>query len=443
MTSSLASGLREMFSAMLRPLAHRDYRLFFGGQCVSQVGTWMQQMTVIWLAYRLTGDALLVGVVGFCAQFPTFALSPLAGVWADRFDRRRLLLLTQTLAMFQALTLAALTLGDAVTIWTLMLLVALLGAINALDMTASQAFVKELVRQREDLGSAIALNSSIVNGARLIGPALAGLVIRFTGEGGCFLLNGLSFLAVLVALGLMRPATVAPAAIGRQPLWRSLREGVAYTFENRPVRDLLALVGLLALFGMPYSLLPVFARDVLHGNADELGLLMGAGGLGALAATLRMAARRSVIGAESGLIWAGMGLTASLMLLGAVDQLWLALLCRLLAGYCVILQVTTASTLVQTLVADEQRGRVTSFYTMALLGALPLGNLLAGALAGFIGVAETFVVSGICCLAGVVWFWLRLAGFRAATRLLYERFGLMHVVSAEQVGDAGLTTGPH
>jgi MFS family permease len=340
--------------------------------------------------------------------------------------------------MFQALALAALTLGDALTTWALCLLVALLGAINALDMTAAQAFVKELVRQREDLGSAIALNSSIVNGARLIGPALAGVVIRLVGAGGCFLLNGLSFLAVLAALALMRPATAAPAQVARLPLWRSVVEGVGYTFQSRPLRDLLTLVALLALFAMPYSLLPVFAREVLHGDADELGLLMGAGGLGALAATLRLAARRRVVGAESGLIGAGLGLTVSLLLLGAVQHLWLALLCRLVAGYCIILQVTTANTLMQTLVADEQRGRVSSFYTMALLGALPVGNLLAGAVAGMVGVAETFVFSGICCLAGVVWFWLRLAGFRAAANLLYERLGLLDAVPAEHVADARL-----
>jgi len=444
MMSSRSDGLRAVFAAMVRPLRHRDYRLFFAGQCVSQVGTWMQQMTVVWLAYRLTGDALLVGVVGFCAQFPTFALSPLAGVWADRFDRRRLLLLTQALAMIQALALAALTMGDVITVWVLMALVAVLGAVNALDMTAAQAFLKELVREREDLSSAIALNSSIVNSARLVGPALAGVLIHLAGEGVCFLLNGISFLAVLAALVAMRPATAAAAPANQQSIWLNLREGIAYTFRNRPVRDLLTLVAVLSLFGMPYSLLPVFARDVLHGDANDLGLLMGAGGLGALAATLQIAARRSVVGSESGLIWAGVGLTASLILLGAANQLWLALACRVLAGYCVILQVTTANTLVQTLVADNLRGRVSSFYNMAILGTLPLGNLLAGALAGAIGVSATFVVSGVCCLGGVAWFWLRLAGFRAAAGVLYERLGLIGTVPAgEHPAETGLTAACH
>jgi MFS family permease len=426
MTSPPPGGGRTaIFRVMFRALGHRDYRLFFGGQCVSQVGTWMQQMTVVWLAYRLTGDAFLVGVVGFCSQIPTFVLAPLAGVWADRFDRRQLLLATQALSLVQSGLLAALTLANVLTLWQLLLLVAVLGAVNAFDMTASQAFVKDLVHKREDLGSAIALNSAIINGARLIGPALAGILIHLVGEGGVFLLNAVSFLGVLAALAAMRPVVAVAAPAAHLPLGQSLQEGITYSYQNRPIRDLLVLVAILALFAMPYSLLPAFADQVLHGGARALGLLMGAAGLGAIVATLRVAARRSVVGAEGELVWASLGLAASLILMAAVNHLELALLCRLTAGYCVLLQTTTANTLIHTLVEDDQRGRVASIYTMAFLGALPLGNLLAGALAQLVGVAETFAVSGVCCLAGSAWFRLRLPAFRRETEAVYQRLGLV------------------
>lgn len=440
---AMPAGLHRVFRAMGRALAQRDYRLFFAGQAISQVGTWMQQMTVIWLSYRLTGNAFLVGAVGFCAQFPTFILSPVAGVWADRMNRRRLLLVTQALAMIQAFALAGLTLLDAIDIWSLILLVALLGAINAFDMTASQAFVKDLVHEREVLGSAIALNSAIVNAARLVGPALAGMMIYFLNEGGCFLVNGFSFLAVLLALSLMRPAAPATGRRRHLPIGQSLREGIAYSLNHRPVRDLLILVAVIALFGMPYTLLPVYAREVLDGGSSELGLLMGAGGLGALFATLRVAARPSVVGSETNLIWGGLMLAVSMSCMALADFLGLALLFRLISGYCVLLQLTSANTLVQTLVDDDQRGRVMSFYTMAVLGALPLGNLLAGGLAGTIGVAETFVLEGICCLGGAFWFWLRLPAFRRDTHAIYDRLGLARDAPPTMADEAPMAIHPH
>lgn len=410
---------------LFRALAHRDYRLFFLGQSVSQVGTWMQQMSVVWLAYRLTENAFLVGVVGFAAQFPTFLLAPLGGVWSDRFDRRHLLLVTQAIAMIQALVLAALTLTDVVSIESLILLVSVLGAVNGFDTAASQAFVKDLVNNREDLGNAIALNSSITNSARLIGPALAGIVIHLAGEGGCFLINGFSYLAVLIALAAVRPPAEVAAAARARAVWASLREGMTYTFSNGPVRSLLLLVGLLAMFGMPYSLLPVFVKEVLHGGPNELGWLMGAAGLGALLAAVRMAGRRSVVGAESGLVWGGLGLSAALLLLGMGSVLSVSLLCRLSAGFCVLLQMTTANMILQTLIDDEHRGRVSSFYTMSLLGMLPLGNLLSGALAEWVGVSNAFVISGICCLLATARFGWQLPAFRRDTRPVYERMGLM------------------
>jgi MFS family permease len=444
MTSPSSSGPRpSVLQVMLRALGHRDYRLFFAAQSISQVGTWMQQMTVVWIAYRLTEDAFLVGVIGFCAQFPTFLLAPVAGVWADRWERRRLLLLTQALAMIQALVLAFLAFNNLLAIWNLALLVGLLGAVNAFDMTASQAFVIDLVRKREDLGSAIALNSAIMNGARLIGPALASLVIHFMNEASCFLVNGLSFLAVLLALAAIHPPSVAAGPARSVPLLHSLGEGARYLYHNRPVRDLLTLLAVVALFGMPYSLLPVYAQQLLHGGPDALGLLMGAGGLGGLFATAQLAARRTIVGAESLLTWTGLGLALSLMLLGAIDVLWLALICRLVVGYCVLQQVTTANTLVQTLVDDDHRGRISSFSTMALLGALPLGNLLAGAVAGIVGVALTFVLTGVGCLGIVLWFWLRLPGFRRETLPVYERMGLAEMEAPDQVSNPGLHAAHH
>ncbi len=443
MTSRIPARLHNLFGTMGRALAYRDYRLLFSAQCISQLGTWMQQMTVVWLAYKLTDSAVLVGVVGFCSQFPTFILAPLAGVWSDRFDRRRILLVTQALAMLQAFTLAALTLTGLLDVWTLTLLVAVLGVVSAFDMTAAQAFVKNLVRERADLGSAIALNSSVVNAARLIGPALAGVLIHYSNEGFCFLVNGLSFLATLAALAAVSPAPVKEVnAVAPSRLGQSLREGLRYALGNRPIRDLLLLLAVLAMFGMPYTLLPVLARDVLHGGPNALGLLMGASGLGAMFATLGVAARRRVIGAESSLVRAGLVLAAALALIGATDMLWFAVLCRLVAGFCVLLQTTLVSTMIQTLVDDDYRGRVSSFSTMAILGALPLGNLVAGALAGdrVIGVTGAFLLSGVCCLAGVVWFGLRLAGFRQAVQPVYERLGLAGSAAAPIVPETGLDT---
>jgi len=283
-------GIRSRLGLLFRALRHRNYRLFFLGQGISQSGTWMQQVAVLWLADRLSNDVVVVGLLGFVAQVPTFLLAPLAGVWADHLDRRRILLVTQTLAMLQALSLAGLALSDHLTLAPLLVLAAVLGSIYAFDMTASQALVKDLVSERDDLSSAIALNAILLHSARLVGPVLAGWLIVFWGEAACFLVNGISFLPVLAALAALR-LEKAPAARQSTHLHGSFADGWSYAWGCRPIRLLLFLVAWLSLLGMPYTLLPAFVRGTLAAEGDALGWLMGAAGLGALAAGWQLGSR--------------------------------------------------------------------------------------------------------------------------------------------------------
>jgi len=388
---------------LFRALRHRNYRLFFLGQTISQAGTWMQQVAVLWLAYRISNDVVVVGLLGFVAQLPTFLLAPLAGVWADRFDRRRILLITQTGAMLQAFGLAALVLSDHLTLASLLALTAVLGGIYAFDMTASQAILKELVNDRDDLGSAIGLNAIILHSARLVGPVLAGGLILLWGEPACFLVNAISFVPVLAALCAIRLEEDRTDAPPRQ-LHGSFVDGFFYAWGCRPIRLLLFLVAWLSLLGMPYALLPSFVRETLAGDGVVLGWLMGAAGLGALAASWQVGSRPTAVGSESELATIGVGLALALFGLALTRTIWLAIFWRFWIGYAVLRQLATANALIQTVVSDTMRGRVMSFYTMALIGGLPLGNLLGGILASQLGVPWAFATMAATYLAGVIWF---------------------------------------
>ena len=397
------SGGMAQLAFVVRALRHRNYRLFFFGQGVSLIGTWMQGMALGWLVYRLTGSEVLLGVVAFSTQILTFLTAPFAGVIADRVNRRKILVVTQTAAMMQAFLLAALTLSGVVTVWHIIVLGMVMGLIAGFDIPIRQSFVVEMIESREDLSNAIALNSSLVNGARLVGPSLAGIVVAVAGEGICFLLNGVSFLAVLAALLAMR---IKPAgARGRDTrMLHHLKEGFDYAFGSAPIRALLLLVAIVSLFGMSYGvLLPVFAKAVLHGGPRTQGFLMAATGVGALCGAVFLASRKDVRGLARVMTGASVLFGVALIGFSVSRSVWLSLGMLVLAGLGMMIQMAGNNTLLQMIVDDDKRGRVMSFYTMAFMGMGPFGSLLAGGLAGTVGAPTTVAVCGLCCVlaAGV------------------------------------------
>ncbi len=408
MNEPAGTNLRLVF----RSLKHRNFRLFFMGQGISLIGTWMQTTAVAWLVWRMTHNAWLLGLVGFAAQIPTFLMAPLAGVLVDRVDRHRLVIRTQVLAMVQALMLAGLMYSGRLAIWHLVALSVVLGVINALDMPARQSFVVQMLDRREDLTNAIALNSSMFNGARLVGPAIAGLLIASFGEGLCFLLNGLSYIAVIAGLLMMR---VSPSArVGRHTaVLENLREGFRYAFGFPPIRWLLLLVALVSLAGASYAqLLPIFAQQILHGDARTQGFLVSAAGVGALTGAIYLAWRPNVQGLERVIAWAPAVFGAGLIGLGLSRWLWLTLAVMPVIGLGLMVQMASTNTVLQTIVDDDKRGRVMSFYSMAFMGMVPLGSLLAGVGAHFIGAPRMVILGGMCCIAGSVVFARRLPALR-------------------------------
>jgi len=414
----------------LRTLRYRNYRLFFGGQGISLIGTWMQRIAMSWLAYRLTNSVFLLGIVGFLGQIPTFVLSPLAGVLADRWNRRQVLVITQILSMVQALVLAVLVLTGTVQIWHVMVLAVFLGLINALDVPARQAFVVEMIEKREDLVNAIALNSALFNGARLLGPSIAGVLIAAVGEGWCFLLNGLSYIAVIAALVAMR---ILPrkADGNRGNMLHGIREGFAYAIGLAPIRSVLLLLSLISLVGMPYTILmPVFARDILGGGPHTLGFLMGAMGLGALVGALYLASRRSVLGVERNIPVAAAVFGIGLIGVSLSRVLAVSLALMMVTGFGMMVQMASSNTLLQTIVDDDKRGRVMSLYAMAFMGVAPFGSLLGGAVADKIGAPHTLLAGGVCCIFGAALLARQLPVFHEAVRRATEKTGF--------IGDAGI-----
>ncbi len=417
-------------AAMLRALKSRNYRLFIAGQGVSLIGTWIQQIAMSWLVYTLTRSAFLLGVVGFSSQIGTFVLSPVAGVVADRLNRHRLLVLTQSLAMAQALAIGVLVLVHAVAVWQIVVLSLFLGIVNAFDMPARQAFLVEMIEDRADLPNAIALNSSMVNGARLIGPAVAGLLIAAAGEAACFVINAASYLAVIVSLLAMRIPAHAPRGAGRR-VWPELREGFAYTFGFAPIREIILLLGLASVAAMPYStLMPIFAVQILHGGASTLGFLSGAAGVGAFIGAIALASRRSVLGLGRWIPIACGGFGAALIGFSLSRSLPLSLLLQAGAGLAMLTHLAVSNTILQTLVGDEWRGRVMSFYAMAFMGMMPFGSLLAGALAHRIGAPHTVLLGGAVCIAGAALFAWRLPALRRLVRPVYLERGIVPEVAA-------------
>jgi MFS family permease len=409
----------------VRALRARNYRLFFSGQIVSLIGTWMTRIATSWLVYRLTGSAVLLGVVGFASQIPSFLLGPIAGVWVDRWDRHRTLVFTQSLSMIQSFSLAALALNGTAKIWEIVLLALFQGVFNAFDMPARQSFVIQMVDRREDLGNAIALNASMVNSASLVGPAIAGVVIAAVGEGYCFLIDGISYVAVIVSLLSMR-ITVPQAFRPRREVKHELKEGWQYVKGSLPIRSILVNLGLVSMFGFPYSvLMPIFAAEVLHGGPNTLGFLMSAVGVGALVGTASLTLRKSIVGLGRRIVVATALSGAALIAFGFSHILWLSIVILPLVGFGLMQQMAPSNTILQTIVDDEKRGRVMSFYGMAFLGMVPFGSLLAGYLAARIGAPKTMMVNGAVCLIGSLWFARRLSAIRLIVRPIYVRMGIL------------------
>ena len=409
---------------LLRALRHRNFQLFFGGQLISLIGTWMQNVALAWLVYRLTGSPLLLGTVGFAGQIPVFILAPAGGLVADRYNRHRIVIATQASALVLALVLAGLTLAGSVRVWHIILLASLLGAVNAFDIPARQAFIVQMVG-REDLMNAIALNSSMFNGARVVGPAVAGLVVAAVGEGWCFLANGVSYIAVIVALLAMKGGRRAPAESDERRAVDHIAEGFRYVWHTTPVRALLLLLGLVSVVGTPYTvLMPIFAGQILHGGARGLGLLMGATGVGALLGALTLAMRSGLRGLGRMAAAASAGFGASLILFSSSRRFWLSAALLVPVGYSLMLQMAASNTLIQSMVPDRLRGRVMSLYSMMFMGMAPLGALFAGTVAGVLGAPRTVAIGGVVCLVGSALFAWRLPALRPEVRQLIIAQGM-------------------
>ena len=409
-----SSSLNSKWPESLRALRHRNYQLFFAGQLISLIGTWMDQVAESWLVYRLTGSALLLGTVAFAAQIPVFLLAPIGGALADRYDRRRILVGTQSSMMALTFVLAWLTLSHRVQIWHVVTLAALTGIVNAFDLPARQAFVVDMV-SRTDLVNAIALNSSMFNGARIIGPALAGIVVAAIGEGWCFFANGVSFIAVIAGLMMMRMERPRQAIEG-SPV-ENIIEGFRFVAGTGPVRALMSLLGLVSFTAMPYAvLMPVFAAQILHGGARALGLLMGCSGAGALMGALTLAMRKTLKGLSVWVAVSCAGFGTALLLFSFSRSMWLSCALLVPAGFCMMIQMASSNTLIQSMVPDRLRGRVMSVYAMTFMGMAPLGALLAGSLAHNLGAPWTVAIGGIISIAGAAVFGARLPVHRPVAR---------------------------
>ena len=403
-------GLRELlpnnsgaFTQVFASLKSYNFRLYFGGQCISLIGTWMQQIAMSWLVFRLTGSVLLLATVTFTAQIPILVATPYMSVFVDRFDRRKLLVLTQTLSMIQALLMAILTLTGLVQVWHIMVLSLLIGLINALDNPTRQSFYPSLVSP-DKLSNAIALNSAVINGSRLIGPAVGGVLIGLLGEGICFLLNGISYIAVIVALLLMRlPSRRGCAA--KQKVLEDMRDGFRYVVRNIPIRTLLLLMSAISFFGLPLmTFIPAYVKTILHGESEMLGLLLSCIGVGSFVAALYLAARKSVLGLGKVVMLSGVLLGIGLSVMAFVTIPWVAAVLCLPIGFTIIAAVASINTLLQTLSGEDKRGRVMGYMAMAFTGMAPVGSMVLGAIEKWIGLQMIILLSGICCFIAALVF---------------------------------------
>jgi MFS family permease len=410
---------------VFRALRHQNYRLFFGGQSISLIGTWMQQIAVSWLVYRMTNSVFLLGLVGFSSQISTFLLAPLAGVIADRHHRHRLLLITQSLAMLQAMILFILFATHTLAVWHIIGLSFFLGAINAFDIPIRQSFTVDMINDREDLSNAIALNSSMVNAARLIGPSIGGILIALFGEGTCFLINALSYIAVLFSLVMMKLPPWKCSNRQKESVIIQLKEGFLYAFNFMPIRTILMLLSVISFVsGGVQALMPVFARDIFHGGSKTLGLLMAASGLGALAGAIFLAGRKNVLGLGKIIAY-----TSAIFGVGVIifshTSLMIAMPILLLSGFGMMVQMASSNIILQTIVEEDKRGRVMSFYTMAFMGLSPFGSLFSGLLAAKYGAGNTLLGGGIICILAAILYATQYPRLRSFIRPLYVQKGII------------------
>jgi MFS family permease len=408
---------RSKLTLALRAFKHKNYKLFFGGQLISLTGTWMQLVAQSWLVYRLTGSAAMLGFVGFSGQIPVFLLAPIGGAFADRHNRRNIIVFTQAASMMLAFALAALTLTNRVHVWHIFALASLLGMVNALDIPTRQAFVVDMVGKGDAI-NAIALNSTMFNSARIIGPAVAGVLLETIGEGWCFFVNAVSYIAVIIGLLLMK-INMQQRIRSRGSALGSIIEGFHYVAHTRPVRALLLMLGLFSLLAMPYIvLMPIFADKILHRGASGLGLLMGASGIGALVGALTLATKQGVHGLGRWVAFSAAGFGASLILFSLSRWFWISAVLLLPVGFSMIVQMASSNTLIQVMVPDNLRGRVMAVYSMMFMGMAPFGALLAGTIAQNLGAPTTLMIGGAVCIAAATAFWLRLPALRYEARQL-------------------------
>ena len=428
-------GLRELlpnnsgaFTQVFASLKSYNFRLYFGGQCISLIGTWMQQIAMSWLVFRLTGSVLLLATVTFTAQIPILVATPYMSVFVDRFDRRKLLVLTQTLSMIQALLMAILTLTGFVQVWHIMVLSLLIGLINALDNPTRQSFYPSLVSP-DKLSNAIALNSAVINGSRLIGPAVGGVLIGLLGEGICFLLNGISYIAVIVALLLMRLPSTRGCTV-KQKVLEDMRDGFRYVVRNIPIRTLLLLMSAISFFGLPLmTFIPAYVKTILHGESEMLGLLLSCIGVGSFVAALYLAARKSVLGLGKVVMLSGVLLGIGLSVMAFVTIPWVAAVLCLPIGFTIIAAVASINTLLQTLSGEDKRGRVMGYMAMAFTGMAPVGSMVLGAIEKWIGLQMIILLSGICCFIAALVFEYYRPLVRRYARPVYIEKGIIKEIA--------------
>ena len=420
-------SVRNLFSSgiIFRSLQYRNYRLFFSGQSISLIGTWMQRIAMPWLVYHLTGSAFLLGLVGFAGQIPTFLLSPVAGVLTDRWNRYKVLLVTQIVSMIQASVLTWLCLSGTIQIWQIVCLSIVMGCINAFDVPARHSFVVDMVEKKQDLGNAIALNSLMFNGARLIGPSVAGIILASTSEGICFLLNAVSYVFVIISLLMMKLKVKAVKEKSKEIL-AELKEGLNYTFGFAPIKHLILLLSISSLMGMSYSvLMPVFAKEVLHGGSQTFGFLMGAAGFGALMGALYLASRRSVLKLGRIIPASALLFGTGLIVLSFSRVFPLSLILMVFIGLGMMMQTSASNIVIQTITEDDKRGRVMSFYSMAIMGTAPFGSLIAGWLAKLVGTPGTILIGGISTIIGASIFLRKLPELKTIVRPIYVEMGII------------------
>ncbi len=415
-------GLKGIF----RSLRYRNYRLFFSGQSLSLIGTWVQRIAIPWLVYRLTDSAFLLGFVGFAGQIPTFILAPFAGVLTDRLNRYHIMIVSQILSMIQALALALLFFTNTIEVWNVLLLSVIQGCINAFDTPARQSFVIEMVEDKNDIGNAVALNSSMFNGARLVGPSIAGVLIASLGEGACFLINGISYIFVVISLLLMKVKPQEKKKTKDTNIIKEFKEGFTYTFGFPPIRSIIILLTLISLMGMPFSvLMPIFAKDIFHGGSHIFGFLMGASGVGALIGAAYLASRKSVVGLEKIIPLAAVVFGLGLVSFSLSSSFPLSIILMIITGVGMMMQTACSNTILQTISDNDKRGRVMSFYTMAFMGTAPIGSFLAGSMASMIGAPATLLIGGIACVIGALVFAQKLPLFIKLVRPIYIQLGII------------------